>query len=354
MLPISETESCHFAKHVLLRGPRNSQGLVSTQKSSGCSTGGTLIDRGPESWGLRLDGDLKKNKLRELERSNTDDKNQASIADVVLRHGGQIAADKESFLLSGAFEAATSPNECKEILDRGRNSYPESRTIGLQDGPLRAAGNGLLKESHESTDSNELIAGVRAGGAVAGHRHSASGNRLDDVNAEGVERGHLRWSEILRKSSGSDQQHVVGFSPDAARNVRFRVYSGQIATRRNGDRGGTVERRNGDPRVVKDGVGGMDGRLKRCHRHDGLRRLKDADAIFALLAMGGHDCRCVRNGWVVRAADDGHGLMIQSSETRFEGIVGGNLRDETLLAAVFEKSKHSERKVHAEIGRRDA
>jgi hypothetical protein len=308
----------------------------------------------PESWALRLDGDLKKNKLLGLERSNTDDKNQASIVDVVLRRGGQIAADKESFRLSGAFEAAHSPNASKEILDRGRNSYPESRTIGLQDGPLRAAGNGLLNENHEAADSNELIVGVRAGGAVAGHRHSASGNRLDDVNAESIQRGHLRRSEILRKSSGSQQRHVVGFGPDTARIVRFRVYSGEIATGRNGDRASTVEGKNGDPRVVKDRVGGMHRRLKRCHRHDGLRRLKDADAVFALLAMGGHDCRRVRNGWIVRAADDGNDLLIQSSETRFEGIVGGNLRDETLLAAVLEKSRHSERKIHAEIGRRDA
>jgi len=37
-----------------------------------------------------------------LERSNADDENQTSIIEVVLCHGGQIAADKEGFPLSGA------------------------------------------------------------------------------------------------------------------------------------------------------------------------------------------------------------------------------------------------------------
>jgi hypothetical protein len=38
--------------------------------------------------------------------------------------------------------------------------------------------------------------------------------------------------------------------------------------------------------MAKNGVGGMNGWLKRSNRDDGLIRLKDADAILALLAMG--------------------------------------------------------------------
>ena len=50
-------------------------------------------------WDLGLDGDLKKNKLRGLERGNSYDENQAPIVDVILSHRSVITTHEEGVLL---------------------------------------------------------------------------------------------------------------------------------------------------------------------------------------------------------------------------------------------------------------
>ena len=143
-------------------------------------------------------------------------------------HRGQIAADKEGFLLSGALEPAHFPNSSKKILDRGGNSYPECGTVGRNDGALRPSRDQLLEENHEATDSSELIVRILPGGAVARHRDSPPENALDDINAERVERVSFRRSEILRKSGDSRETDICPCDPDPAHSVRLRVNSGEM------------------------------------------------------------------------------------------------------------------------------
>ena len=170
----------------------------------------------------------------------------------------------------------------------------------------------LLEQNHEATGSSELIVRILPGGAVARRRDSPPENTLDDINAERVERVSFRGSEILRKSGDSREKGICRCDPDPARSVRLRVNSGEMPARGNGYRGGSVQGKKGGRRVVKDSVGGVNGRLKRSSREDRLRRLKDADAILAFLTMRSHDSRRVWNGCIIRATENGHCLGIQA------------------------------------------
>jgi hypothetical protein len=81
--------------------------------------------------------------------------------------------------------------------------------------------------------------------------------------------------------------------------------------------------------------------------------LQNADAILTLFAMGSQGCGSVWDCGIVRAAEEGDCLRIQSEQTQFKRIAGCDLGDETALAAVLEKSAHRQRKIPVEMRARD-
>ena len=117
----------------------------------------------------------------------------------------------------------------------------------------------------------------------------------------------VHWRAGASKGRGmafGEEDGVVGCDPDAPRSIYLRIYSGNVAARRHGHQRAAAKGWNGDPRIVVGSVGGIHRRLMRGDGDDGLIGMKNAHAILALFAMGGHRRSGIGNGWLVGAAED--------------------------------------------------
>jgi hypothetical protein len=91
-----------------------------------------------------------------------------------------------------------------------------------------------------------------------------------------------------------------------------------MAARRNGGAGVSVESGNGEPRIVVGSVRERDRRTIADERNDGLRRVGNADSIFALFAVPTHHRGGIGERWFIGAADDGNVFVVEGCESRFE------------------------------------
>ncbi len=92
---------------------------------SGLVVGGPLADAEDDEFG-GLDG------------GDADVANEAAVVEIVLGHGGAIAADEEGLVRRGPEEASRLPFVGKEVRDSVADARPERVAVGLEDDPLRA------------------------------------------------------------------------------------------------------------------------------------------------------------------------------------------------------------------------
>src|SRR5579872_4249612 len=83
--------------------------------------------------GSHVQGDLDDHELGRLDRRYPNESDQAAVVDVVLRHGGEVAADEEGLVWRGALQAAGVPDGGQEVADQPLDAGPELRLVGLED-----------------------------------------------------------------------------------------------------------------------------------------------------------------------------------------------------------------------------
>lgn len=98
--------------------------------------------------------DSENDELRGPDRRDADLADEASVQDVILRHGGAVAGDEKRLLLSAAEECPESPLSSEEEADRVDNAHPEAIVIGLEDDELRPFVDGTLEEDEEPPNAN--------------------------------------------------------------------------------------------------------------------------------------------------------------------------------------------------------
>ena len=87
-----------------------------------------------------------------LDGGYADDDVQPPVIEIVLCHGGLIAAYKESLFRRGAMEHAGAPFSGEEICDGSADACPKSLAIGLEDCPLGAFVEGVFQGGQIAAD----------------------------------------------------------------------------------------------------------------------------------------------------------------------------------------------------------
>ena len=74
---------------------------------------------------MRPSPDLDDNEFRWADRANTHNAHQATVIQIVLRHGSRVTADKEGFLRSCTLKRILFPRGREKILNRRAHDYPQ-------------------------------------------------------------------------------------------------------------------------------------------------------------------------------------------------------------------------------------
>src|SRR6266536_1893543 len=83
--------------------------------------------------------DANNDKFSRFHGSNSDQDNQPPIVDIILSHGGAVAADKEGFFYLCALQGTITPDSGQEVRDALCHSGPERIIVRLEDHPLCAS-----------------------------------------------------------------------------------------------------------------------------------------------------------------------------------------------------------------------
>src|SRR4051794_34532959 len=89
--------------------------------------------------------DAEDDELRRADGGDADQADEPTVVEVVLRHGGAVAADEERLLGLVTEQRTVLPLRVQEVVDRPAHVVPEQFAIGLEDSPLRAAVDRVLE-----------------------------------------------------------------------------------------------------------------------------------------------------------------------------------------------------------------
>src|SRR5215213_9753228 len=131
--------------------------------------------------------DAEDHEFGRLDHGDADQADQATIVEVVLGHRGAVAADEKGFLRPVAHQRAVAPLVEQEVGDSLADVGPERLVVVFEDGPLRAAVDGVLQISEVAPYADVLPLRVGADGAGSPGTKAAALEEPEAIDADRIE-----------------------------------------------------------------------------------------------------------------------------------------------------------------------
>ena len=250
--------------------------------------GGGGMVRGPLA-------DLENDELGGLDQCDADEADEAALVDVVLGHGGAVAANEEGVFGLGAQQCAVDPFGVEEVGDGGAECGPERLAVGFEEGPLGAFLDGGFEVDDGAADVDVCPFGIVGDGSGAPDADAAGGEGADGVDAGGVEEGLGFGGDGNGEAGGGLNGFVGGGVGDAEGEIVACEDAGDEAAGGKGKGAGGCGVVDGWPGIIEGGEGGIEDGSAREHLVDGVvvAGIQDGEAVARGFGVGDE---CVGDG----------------------------------------------------------